>query len=205
MLNFRIFLFAISLVLSFNGQGSSLPKIETLLSETKAVNWNKSVQSSIIIKASIEDVWEYASDSTRATDWSIYFDHISPLPGIEDGKKGSLRRCFRMANEEGPRWDEMTLEVVPLKSRKLVTFNFFGFKRNKLLKGKYIFVRQLYKKIDEQTTEMTFQTQLPSHSGIVSRIAFHTVKSETLEVFHKNLKNIKFAIEGRPRQYPWKK
>lgn len=110
-----------------------------------------------------------------------------------------------MLNEEGARWDEMTLDVVPLQSRKIVTFNFFGFDHNRLLKGKYIFVRQLYRKIDEQKTEMTFQTHLPPHSGLAARLAFHSVKKETLEIFQKNLKNIKFALEGRPRLYLWQK
>ncbi len=179
--------------------------MEELVQESMDVNWSKAVQSSIIINASLEDVWEYASDSTKASEWSVYFDHIAPLPGIEDGKKGSLRRCFRMATEEGARWDEMTLDVVPLESRKIVTFNFFGLDRNRLLKGKYVFVRQLYRKIDDHRTEMTFQTQLPSKSGFISRLAFRSVREETIETFEKNLKNIKFAIEGKPRLYLWQK
>ena len=201
----RILLLTFCSLLSLYGRAGSLPKMEELLQESINVNWSKSVQSSVIINASLEDVWEYASDSTKASEWSVYFDHISPIPGIEDGKKGSLRRCFRMASEEGARWDEMTLEVVPLESRKIVTFNFFGFDRNRLLKGKYVFVRQLFRRIDDHRTEMTFQTQLPSKSGFISRIAFNSVREETREIFEQNLKNIKFAVEGKPRLYPWKK
>lgn len=205
MVNIRFLVLAFCTLISFFGRASSLPKIDELIIESKAVNWNKAVHASVIINAPIKDVWEYASDSTRASDWSVYFDHISPLPGIEDGKKGSLRRCFRMANEEGARWDEMTLEAIPLKFRQIVTFNFQGFERNRLLKDKYVFVRQQYRIIDAQTTEMAFQTQLPPRSGLASRIAFHSVRKETLDIFQKNLKNIKFAIEGRPRPFLWKK
>lgn len=205
MLITRIILIALCFLIAHSGLAKSLPKIETLIQQSKLANWNKAVQSSIIINAPLDEVWEYASDSTKATDWSVYFDHISPLPGIEDGKKGSLRRCFRMASEEGARWDEMTLEVIPRQFRQIVTFHFFGFDRNWLLKGKYIFVRQLYKKVDEHTTEMTFQTQLPAHTNLIGKMAFRSVKAETLEIFEKNLENIKLAIEGKPRLYLWQK
>jgi hypothetical protein len=187
----------------FLALGSSLPELKKLQYESKEVDWNQSVQASVVIHASLEDVWNYASDSTKAQDWSIFFDHITPLPGVEDGKVGSLRRCFRNFDERGERWDEMTIEVIPQASRTLVTFNLVGFGLKFLVKNQFIFVRQIFRRIDPFTTELTFQTQLSHGTALKGKLAFLLSRKKSLKTFEKNLQNIKADIEGIPRLYSW--
>jgi hypothetical protein len=187
----------------FVAKASSLPALSDLLIEAGKVKWDDSLSKSIIIKAPLKTVWDYASDSTKARDWSVYFDHISPLPGVPDGMVGSVRRCFRNANEKGPYWDEVTIETLPEASRQIVTYNLSNFMFNFIVDGQYAFVRQLYRALDETTTELTFQTGHPSDANFRTKLGFKLAESETAEIFEKNLQNIKAAIEKKPRLYGW--
>lgn len=188
---------------SIQAFASSHPPMEFLQQRVQTVNWDTSISRSVIINAPISEVWDYASDSNRAIDWSVYFDHISPLEGPKDGTIGSMRRCFRNADETGERWDEVTIASTPLESRYIVTFNFINYPLNFIGQGKYAFVRQLYRAIDKDHTEMTFQTQLAPGSGIAWGLIFKYSSRDTGHIFQLNLENIKAAIEGNPRPYPW--
>jgi hypothetical protein len=183
----------------------ALPALAVLQDESRSIDWNKSVSETVLIEASLNEVWDYVSDSTRANEWSVFFDHISPLPGkFPDGEVGSFRRCFRMANESGARWDELTIQVRPKESRKIVTFNLFGFGFERLLKGNYMFVRQLYRQTDKGHTELTFQTIASPENNLASKFAFHISRKQTTRIFRENLENIKSVLEGYPRPYPLK-
>lgn len=182
---------------------SQIPSLEKLQEESQDVDWAQATSHSVIIKAPLSEVWSYASNSTFAHDWSVFFDHISPLPGVEDGKVGSLRRCFRNANELGERWDEMTIMVQPKHMRMITTFNLVGFRFARFAKKNYVFVRQLYHSLDENTTVLTFQTHYSRRSGLFTRWAVHRAQRDTKKIFAENLLNIKAAIEGMPRLYNW--
>lgn len=190
-------------LLSFGSWAKDLPSVEELLTEVRTVNWDTAISSSIVINAPVTDVWKYASDSNNAKDWSVFFDHISPLPGITDGTVGSLRRCFRNANEEGKRWDEVVIEIVPEQRRIITTYNLKGFDLNLLRNGDHVFVRQLYRAIDRNTTELTFQTQYSSQTRLRTRFSFGVSKKRTKKIFIENLENIKAMIEGYPRVHFW--
>ncbi len=192
------------LLSSFASWGQDqIPNLEQLQEESQDVDWSQATSHSVIIKAPLSEVWSYASNSSFAHDWSVFFDHISPLPGIEDGKVGSLRRCFRNANELGERWDEKTILVQPQRMRIITTFNLVGFRFARFAKKNYVFVRQLYRAIDENTTVLTFQTHYSRRSGLFTRWAVHRAQSDTKKIFAENLMNIKAAIEGMPRLYNW--
>lgn len=180
-----------------------LPDVKTLLSEADVIDWDQAVTSTIIINAPLESVWNYASNSNNAHDWSVFFDHISPLPGIPDGQVGSLRRCFREANETGGFWDEIVTEVIPLKRRQITTYNISNFTGDIIVRGQYVFVRQLYKSIDASTTEMTFQTAPGPQATLLGRFGFWLSKDDTLRIFKENLQNIKAMVEGQPRVHKW--
>lgn len=183
----------------------ALPTLAALQAESHSVDWKESISETVLIDAPLQDVWSYVSDSTRANEWSVFFDHISPLPGkFPDGKIGSFRRCFRMADETGARWDELTIDVQPQVSRNIVTFNLIGFGFERLLRGNYMFVRQLYRTTEEGYTELTFQTIASPQNNIASKIAFAISRKETTRIFRENLENIKSHLEGYPRPYPWK-
>lgn len=40
------------------------------------------VSEHVDINAPVADVWEYVSNSYNTREWSVYFHHISPLPGM---------------------------------------------------------------------------------------------------------------------------
>lgn len=169
---------------------------------------NRQVMYTVTINRPIEVVWEYASDSSKATDWSIYFHHISPLAGVEDGKVGSLRRCYRRADESGATWDEEVIEVKPLEYRQLKTFNLQNFK-NPVLKKAVFRVHQIYEKVDSKKTKLTFASEYigPLELDIIQ--ALLPAASETERIFMANLENIKAAIEQgdeyqRPHPYEQK-
>lgn len=184
---------------------ANLPDVATLVQQSEQVDWDYSISRSIIIDAPVAKVWRYASDSTKASDWSVYFDHISPLPGeFTDGKVGSLRRCFKYADESGEYWDEVTIEVIPERSRKIVSYNFTNYPLPILYRNQYAFVRQLYESVGENQTKMTFQTIRPKNSKFVWKIIFRKTRDEVGEIFHLNLENIKAAIEGQNRLHPWR-
>jgi hypothetical protein len=155
---------------------------------------NKKTSHSVVIHAPLETVWNYASDSTKAEDWSIYFDHISPLAGVEDGKVGSIRRCFRRKDETGPIWDELVLTVTPLKYRRIKTYNLQNFKNPHLKKAEFL-VEQFYQKLSEKKTKLTFSTYFlgPFHIDVIR--ALLPAGGETKRIFKANLENIKAAIE----------
>lgn len=155
---------------------------------------NRQVKHSVIINAPLSQVWKYASDSTKATDWSIYFHHISPLPGIEDGKVGSVRRCYRRADESGATWDEEVIEVDFEKYRQLKTFNLRNFK-NPVLKDAIFRVHQHYKPIDADKTELTFASEYIGPTDFKIIKALLPAAKETERIFIANLENIKAAIE----------
>jgi hypothetical protein len=180
-----------------------LPSPDELLNEANGLDWQDAISTTVRINAPVSVVWKYASDSTKANDWSIYFDHISPLPGIPDGKIGALRRCFRNKDETGPYWDEVTTESVPETRRQITTYGLKNFPMNFVTSDQYVFVRQLYKAVDANTTEMTFQTRTSPSRTWMGRLAFWISKGETERIFLANLENIKANIEGKPRLHPW--
>jgi hypothetical protein len=193
-------------VLGINKLFSVIPTLIELKSESKKINWENAVSGSVIIDAPIEVVWAYASDSNKAIDWSVYFHHISPLPGEHsDGNLGSLRRCFRNSDETGQRWDEVIIDVIPFESRQIVTYNFHDYGWKFITDSAYVFVRQVYKKISHTQTELTFQTISAPHFSPIKWVTFQIFRGETKKIFDMNLANIKAQIEGKKRIYPWVK
>jgi hypothetical protein len=183
----------------------ALPPVHELLKEANSADWSNAVNESVVISAPVSEVWTYASNSNNAKEWSIFFDHISPLPGIQDGQIGALRRCFRNANEQGPFWDEVVTEIVPEKLRQITTYNLTGFPMNFIVEGQYVFVRQLYRQIDEKTSELAFLTAPSPSASIFQKIAFYFSRSETQRIFKLNLENIKAQIERKARPHAWEK
>lgn len=158
----------------------------------------------MIIEAPVEKTWEYASNSLEAVNWSIYFDHISPLEApAPDGEVGSLRRCFRNQDEKGYAWDEVIINVEPQKLRQIVTYNFINFPFSWIHSGEYVFVRQLYESLGPQKSKLTFETITRDGGNPFFRFLFWVSRKKTTEIFLKNLRNIKAAIEQKPRVYPW--
>lgn len=160
--------------------------------------YSKQSSYTVTINAPIEEVWTYASDSSKAVEWSVYFTHISSLPGIEDGKVGSLRRCFRRKDETGIMWDEEVIQIKPLEYREIRTFNIKGFPDPDFEQIEFK-VHQHYEKVDTNTTKLTFASELrtPFKPMIILKMLFAV--SEGKRVFRLNLENIKAAIEQKEK------
>jgi len=157
---------------------------------------NYEMSRSVIINAPIDVVWEYASDSSKAKEWSVFFDHISPLPGIEDGKVGSVRRCYRFQDETGPTWDEKIIKVTPLKFRELRTYHLKNFKDTNFHKSEFK-VYQRYESISPLKSRLTFSSKMLNPFNLILAIQLLPLASETSRIFQANLQNIKSAIEAR--------
>ncbi len=175
-----------------------LPTIEALNAEAQTVDWNSSVSRSIIINAPVEEVWKYVSNSLNALEWSVFFNHISPLPGAPDGGIGALRRCFRQEDEKKGYWDEITTRIEELKFRQIIMYNMQDFPFSSLADGSYSFVRQHYKVLGVKKTELIFQTQTSMNNTWLQRLTFKFYARRTGKIFVENLENIAAAIEKRP-------
>lgn len=108
-----------------------------------------------------------------------------------------------MEDETGAYWDEVITRVVPEEIREITTYNLTGFDFNFLSNGQYVFVRQIYKVLDSETTELTFQTISPHTANLLAKFVFYLSKDKTRKIFKENLENIKAGIEGKPRLHKW--
>jgi len=162
-----------------------------------------SLSESIVIEAPVESVWSYVSVSENAAEWSVYFHHISPLPGpVADGEVGSIRRCFRSASERDDIWwDELVLEVQPQRYRRILSYNAHGLHPAFLNTGEF-YVHQTYQELDSARTRLTFSAEQLRPAGLLNRARFHSAGREGRKMFRLNLENIRTAVEARHQQRP---
>ncbi len=113
----------------------------------------KAVLTSIEINVPVDSVFTYLGKSARASDWSVYVDHITPLNlnQHKDGQVGCKRRCFTKKNESGERWDEIILEVQKNKLRRLSVFN----QQNFSMQASNLLTEQRYEKINSNKAKLT--------------------------------------------------
>ncbi len=165
---------------------------------------------SVIVNASPKEVWDFLSDNKHAKGWSVFFDHITTLPGnVPEGSVGSVRRCFRNADETGFSWDETTVETVPYKYRRIAGANIQGVK-SPIIKNFRFQAHQVYEDIAPGKTKLTFKGDLDDWTkyGFVERYVNWVSGFEVERVFKLNLINIKAMIEQGPnyqRPHAWEK
>jgi uncharacterized protein YxeA len=174
-------------------------------------------QASVVINAPVEQVWKYGSNSTRATEWSVYFHHITPIvaPGVpKDGTVGAMRICYRYPDEHGQQWTEKTVAVEPLKHRAIHTYGLKNYPAGFIADRMEYDVDQYYTKIDDTHTRMTFKTRLRRTSGLaglllypIEKASYHATPgaSGTKWTFRKNLENISAAVEAHSKHKPYKR
>jgi hypothetical protein len=151
------------------------------------------VVDSVVIHASPREVFDFMSDSRQARGWSIFFDHITPLPGSPDGGLGATRRCFRRPDETGPRWDEEVIGFAPYTSRTIRVYGAAGFRAG-IYVGTEEEISHAYEEIAPGETKLTFDAHVTKGS-IGDRLALFLSTSETHRIFRKNLTNIRGMIE----------
>jgi hypothetical protein len=151
------------------------------------------IEASVVIAAPVERVWRYVGDSANAREWSVYFDHITSLPGPADGQVGALRRCFRRADESGKRWDERVTEVVALRRRAIHVFALTGFRPRSANAHEYD-VWQVYEPLEGGGTRLTFGSA-PSSTSRSARVQWLASRGRAKRTFARNLENIRAALE----------
>lgn len=161
------------------------------------------VSRSIVIEAPVEEVWAYVGQAGNAREWSVYFHHISPLPGPADGTLGAFRRCFRRANEQGKSWDEELVGIVPLRLRHIRMFEPIGFPG---YRGAENDVWQRYEPLGPRRTRLEFRSAPVEGAKRRHRLLFRFSAWRTERTFELNLANIKAAVEqgaayARPHPY----
>jgi hypothetical protein len=163
---------------------------------TTLIGCEEHQRASVIIHAPLEEVWKYTGDSTKAQDWSVFFSHITPQPGLPDGQVGALRTCYRWPDESGIKWDERLEASVPMKFRKIRTFNI----QNSPIPFMERFEFDVYhylNKIDDRTTELVFASRLAQHHITPKTAWMNWVAGrKAAEIIQKNVENIKHLIEN---------
>jgi Polyketide cyclase / dehydrase and lipid transport len=162
------------------------------------------ITDSVVIRATPAQVFDFMSDSGQARGWSIFFDHISPLPGPSDGGLGAKRRCFRRADETGPRWDEEVTEITPNRSRRIHVYGAAGFRAG-IYVGTEEEIAHRYEEIAPGVTKLTFDARVIKGSPL-DRLALFCSELETHRIFRDNLANIRDMIEQGDkyeRRYAW--
>lgn len=144
---------------------------------------------------------------TGRAEWSVYFDHITPMPGSPDGGVGAKRRCYCRQDESGNTWDEDTVEVRAPHYRQIRTYNLQGFPAG--FEVAQFRVHQRYTALSPTQTRLEFASELLRPDDWWSRVRFITKVREANRVIQLNLENIKVAVEARQsgtaytRPHPW--
>lgn len=152
------------------------------------------LETSIIINAPKEKVFAYLGNSSNASEWSSFVHHITPTDPLEDGKVGSVRRCFKEEDESGIWWDELTTQVqtTPLMYRELSLYNLNNFP----MTTSDLFTRQIYESIQNNQTKLTFGLYKDIDKTNIWDIIKMKFSGRTIsDIFEKNLQNIKTINE----------
>jgi hypothetical protein len=161
------------------------------------------VAESVVIETPVEDAWAYIGDSRNAWQWSVFFSHITPLPGTPpDGTVGAVRRCFRRPDETGITWDEELIGAVPFQRREIRVFSLRGFRAPRATETE-LRTTQSYERLGARRTRVTFSGRLHHPDDPLQRATFWLSHWEAARIFRVNLENIKAALEQRARPHPW--
>lgn len=156
----------------------------------------KLMKHTITVNAPVGDLYRYLGNSDNARDWSVYVDHITTLnaDSVPDGSVGSKRRCFVNPDETGTRWDETISENIADTKRQITIYNMIDFP----LTADNLATEQLYKKIDENTTELTFSVfYLDAEPSFFEILKTHAASYRIISIFKDNMENIKSIVESR--------
>jgi uncharacterized protein YndB with AHSA1/START domain len=155
---------------------------------------HRAISTTILIEAKPEVVFSYLSNSANAAKWSVYVDHITILNGseVKDGMPGSIRRCFKQADEKGVVWDELITIVEPQRRRQLTIFNMVGFP----VKAEGLATEQLYENVSGNKTLLTFSLFYLEEPGFLQTVKTFLPAYIVCNIFEQNLNNIKTHIES---------
>ena len=154
---------------------------------------NRALIQSITIKKPPSVVFNYLGNSDNASNWSVYVNHITPLntQEIEDGKIGSIRRCFKNKNETGIYWDEEIIKSITNEKRTLSVYNLNGF----WFTAHSLKTEQLYKET-EGNCKLSFTLFSDNkNTSFLNELKLSLGSYFIKSIFEENIKNIKQIIE----------
>lgn len=155
---------------------------------------HKAIISEVCIDAPASDIYQYLGKSSNATSWSTFVKLIEPLNDdlFEDGKEGSLRRCF--AKDTSIIWDEKITKVEFGQMRRLQIIDPRGF----LVIADNLVTEQLYTQFDTGRTRLslTLYFDIEKEIDFFSEIKMYLAAYQVNRIFNKNLENIKTQIES---------
>lgn len=152
------------------------------------------IKVSVLIKASPCQVFHYLGNSENAARWSSFVDHISLLEG-QDGALGSVRRCYKDAEEQAEQWDETTIISEPCKRRRLTVFNLKNFPAT----ARGLRTEQVYKETREGYCDLSFTLFFDQENpGFWTRLKMNAFSYYIHHIFKKNLANIKEELSIIP-------
>lgn len=166
-----------------------------LLSPFRKAENNFVLAKKIAINKPAKAVYTYLGNSATASDWSMFVDHITPLnpDKVPDGKKGSIRRCFRNADEAGIWWDEEILNDLRNEERELTIYNMHGF----IMQTHNLTTKQIYTPISETETELTLALHKNAEEvGLVDWLKLKSSGWVIAHIFKNNLEGIKREVES---------
>ena len=154
----------------------------------------KIVFHTVEINAPVESVFAYLGNSSNASRWSSFVNHITPLnkDSFPDGQIGSRRRCFCNADESGKQWDESVIEIIPEEKRQLAIYGFKEF----LISADNLATEQIYESMGKNQTRLTFTLFFKDgRPSVYDSFKMYTAGFEIQSIFRKNLQNIKRILE----------
>jgi hypothetical protein len=162
------------------------------------------MSESIDIDAPPEKVWNYLGHNPNASSWSVYFKTIRTLnsPSGQDTAVGSIRRCYRGEDETSPFWDELTLEVKAPTYRKILSYNFSGYKNPKLKQAQFV-VHNRLELLPNGRTRLTFANAIWSPLDLGALWDFALLSGSIQETLRWNLENIKHGVEAEYTRAPY--
>lgn len=147
------------------------------------------VINTVVVDASVEEVYNYLGNSDNAEDWSVYVDHITALnPDTHaDGEVGAIRRCFKTEDENGIIWDEEILITEKNQRRRLSVYDLQGFS----LMSDNLLTEQLYHEQDGKCAVSLTLFFDEGKSSWIDELKLYFAGYTVSSIFQGNLEGIK--------------
>jgi uncharacterized protein YndB with AHSA1/START domain len=152
------------------------------------------LEESVDVAAPCGRVFSYLGDSSHARLWSVFVSHITPLNSAvaADGARGSIRRSFQHADEQGMRWDELFTIVEPDKRRQLRIFNMVD---GTVPRDNHLMSEQLYQPLPDGGCRLAFTLFFEQPPSLRDQVAMRLVSYQVARVFRRNIGNVKRLVE----------
>jgi hypothetical protein len=153
-----------------------------------------SLENSILVQAPAEKTFIYLGNSSNASTWSSFVDHITPLNPDQtpDGQLYSTRRCFRKADETGIQWDE---DIVKWEANKLRELSIYNMKNFPVSTGD-LRTRQHYETQPDGSVKLTFGLYKSADKTTWTDVINMKYTGYLIAgIFEANISNIKRELE----------